>query len=244
MKVVIIDDELPSRENLSNTLATDFPELEIVGEAYSVDSGVDLLSNCEVDLVFLDIDLGSGTGFNILEKLEEINFQIVFVTAYNDYAIRAFKVNALDYILKPINDIELAVAIEKAKENKIKTGSKMIKEINLNINDQSLGVKEKGGIRFIKVLNIIRCKADKNYTEIYLDSKERIVSSKSLKEYAKILESYGFFRIHQSHLVNLKKVKRILREDGIYVQLENNDLLQVSRRKKDALFKMMESFQV
>jgi two-component system LytT family response regulator len=243
VKVVIVDDEKPARENLKTILNRCFPEINIVGEADAVASGVKLLSTVKTDLVFLDINLFDGSGFNVLQELDQIDFQVIFVTAYSQFALRAFRVNALDYILKPINVAELKDAVNRAissmdsySPNNLQT----IVDSNESIfKNQRLAVKENDGIRFVDIATIMRCQSDNNYTEIYLVDGKKILSSKTLKEYSEILEDFDFLRIHQSHLVNAKKITRILKKDGLFVELDNGEILQVSRRKKDELYRKM-----
>ena len=240
MKTVIIDDEKPAREYLNSLIKKYFnDQINVIGEADSVSAGIEILSKLEVDLVFLDINLFDGSGFNILEEIKQINFQVIFITAYNDYAIRAFRVNALDYILKPINIDDLRSAIQKAKQNFNEGQNKTIIEalVNLQLEQKNrrIAIHENDGIRFVNISQIVRCKSDNNYTEIYLADGEKIISSKTLKDYCMMLEDQGFFRIHQSHLVRLSYIKKILKRDGVQVELENGDILDVSRRKKEAL---------
>lgn len=244
MKVVIVDDERPARENLRTTLNHFFPDIQVVGEADSVVTAVNVLTEVEMDLVFLDVNLFDGSGFNILEELPEINFHVIFVTAYSQFAIRAFRVNALDYILKPVNVNELKQAVEKAMHSTENHQVRILKsalQLKENIfKSQRLAIKENDGIRFIEIPTIIRCKSDNNYTDIFLATGEKIVSSRTLKEYTQILESYDFLRIHQSHLVNTCKITKIHKKDGIYVEMDNGELLEVSRRKKEDLYRKMQ----
>lgn len=243
MKYVVIDDEKPARENLKTTLREYFPDLIPVGEADSSKTGVELLNRVSTDLVFLDIDLFDGTGFGMLEKLEKIDFQLIFVTAYNDYAIRAFRVNALYYILKPIVLGELLKAVNRARENQRISQNGRYREMLNNISEspvsQKLAIRESTGIRYLHIADIIRCKSDNSYTEFYLKNGQKFTSSRSLKDYSEILSEFGFFRIHQSHLVRLSSISRIVREGGTFVELDSGDTLPLSRRKKDDLIRKM-----
>lgn len=246
---VIIDDEAPAREMLKTLLSEYFNHIRVIGEADSVQEGVQVLKKCNPAVVFLDINLSDGSGFNLLEKLDNVQFQIIFVTAYNSYAINAFKVNALDYILKPIGLSELERAIERLNETSPTISENDLPEIVANWrqqnNDQSskLAIREFDGVRFIQIGEIIRCRSHNNYTEFHMMSGEKIMTSKTLKEYAKILESYNFFRIYQSHLVNLLMVKKILSIEGLYVEMNNGDVLELSRDKKKNLFEKMKKLQ-
>lgn len=239
IRAVIIDDERPAREYLNNIIEKYFFDIKVIAEADTVTSAIDVLSKYEVDLVFLDINLSDGSGFNILEELENINFYVIFITAFNNYAIRAFKVNALDYILKPINIEELKNALFNAKKRLDQDKNELIKKSldNLRLDGQNtrLAIQENNGVHFVTINEITRCKADDNYTEFHLKGGGLVISSRTLKEYSAILEEHGFFRIHRSHLVNLKQIKKILRNRGTQVEMKNGDLLEVSRRKKEEL---------
>lgn len=241
MRAIIIDDEEPAREGLRNLLRRFFSEIKIVGEADSVSSGVSLLNTTETDIAFLDINLFDGSGFNILEQLDSINFHVIFVTAYDNYAIKAFKVSALDYILKPIDYDDLVNAVIKVKKKRTLSLDTHLKQSVTNFSQnkiqKKLSIIENDGIRFVLISDIIRCQADDNYTKIYLMDGDKIISSKTLKEYDSILVDFGFFRVHRSHLVNLKQIKKILKKNGTQVLMVNNDLIEVSRRKKDTLTK-------
>ncbi len=247
MKAIIIDDEKPARDNLKAILKKIFDNIEVVAEADSVESGIKVLTSTKTDVVFLDINLFDGSGFNILEGLETINFHVIFITAYNDFAIRAFRVNALDYLLKPIDIEELQESINKVRklDKKFKNDSLQETIENLKRKNQNtkLAINESDGVRFVRIQEIIRCQSDNNYTEVHMYSGEIITSSKTLKFFNEVLDKFGFFRIHQSHLVNLKNVKKILKRDGLQVELENGDILDVSRRKKEGLYQEMVAFQ-
>ncbi len=244
MKAIIIDDEKPARENLISLLRKVADDVNVIGEADSVDSGIKILSKLKPDLVFLDINLADGSGFNILEQVS-CDFQTIFVTAYDSFAVRAFKVNALDYILKAIDEDELMAALAKARKRiKLQENIPEFKWIAKNWNrapaNQKLVVKERGSIRYIDIIDIVRCQADNNYTTIYLLSGEKIITPRTLKEFTEILESFNFFRIHQSHLVNIRFITRVNHEDsGGSVETKFGDVLRLSRLNKEAFMQKM-----
>ncbi len=245
IRAIIVDDERPARDNLKTLLERNFNNIKIVGEANSCKMGIEVLNNIPTDLLFLDIDLTDGSGFNILEALDKISFQVIFVTAYDEYAIKAFKYSALDYILKPINLGELHHAIEKMEEliSKDQPSQLDLQAILNNLQtkeeDRRIAITDKQEIRFVNVSDIVRCQSDNNYTKIYLLNGERYVVSKTLKEYENLLPQSKFFRVHQSHLVNMDHVSKFLREEGGYVVMRNGDQLEISRRKKEDFFKKM-----
>lgn len=241
IRTIIVDDEKLARENLRALLGNIAPEVQIIGEANSVETAIDLIWNSNVDLVFLDIDLTDGSGFNVLEKVESNKFHVIFTTAFSEFALQAFRVNAVDYILKPIDRKELLTALQRVKERTLVTAGPQSQETN---ETHKLAINEGDGVRFVSVKDIMRCKSDDNYTEVFLDDGKRIVSSKTLKEYQKTLEPLGFVRVHQSHLVNLKKIAKVARQDGFFIVMENTDLIPVSRRKKDELFDRLKEIQI
>lgn len=248
-KTVLIDDEYPVRNNLKTLLEMDFPELEIIGEADSVETGVKLLNEVSPDVVFLDVNLSDGSGFNLLEQLNETRFQVIFVTAYDNFAISAFKVNALDYLLKPVGLIDLKNAVDRLKNTTRFLGASDLEIIKNNwsgISKQTgkLAIREHGGIRYLNIREIMRCQSHNNYTEIHLRCGEHIMTSRTLKEYSGILEQYGFFRIYQSHLINLHFVKKILHKDGLYVEMDDGKILELSRDKKVRLMERMKLLQI
>lgn len=241
IKSVIIDNEIKSRKTLSNFLLKYCKEVEIIGEADGVASGIDLIKTTNPELVFLDIEMTDGTGFKLLESIEDIQFSVIFVTAYSDYAVKAFKISAVDYLLKPINPKELMEAIEKYQKE---TGFKGIhNKLEVLLGNQStikkIAFPTSDGIELVKIDEIMHCEADDNYTSIYLNNKKRILVSKTIKEYDTMLSDFGFFRIHQSHLVNLDYITKFNKNDGGYVILENGKKLPVSRRNKQAFLEKL-----
>lgn len=232
----MVDDNLEALELLSNDIENHHPELEIIGKASSVVEACKLLQTKKPDILFLDIILGDGTGFDILEIVSNLNAKVIFVTASNEYAIKAFKFAAIDYILKPYDLKELANAIKKAKAQiHPKTEQlSVLKEIVTNPRQKptklSLHTAEK--IIVVDIKNIIRCKSDSNYTTFYLADKSKILVSKTLKYYADILKEVDFLRVHQSHLINKHYIKEFIKSDGGYIILKNATNIPVSARKK------------
>lgn len=234
IKSVIIDNETKSRKTLRNFLQKYCKNVEVLGEADSVSSGIDLIKTEHPELVFLDIEMTDGTGFKLLESFDDIQFSVIFVTAYSAYAIKAFKISAIAYILKPINPQELIEAVEKYQKE---TGLKGIHhKLEVLLGNQSsvkkIAFPTSEGIELVKLNQIVHCEADDNYTSIFLVNDKRILVSKTIKEYDTMLSDFGFFRIHQSHLVNLDYISKFNKNDGGYVVLENGKKLPVSRRNK------------
>jgi two-component system LytT family response regulator len=242
IKTVIVDDENSGRVLLATLLESNFPEIEIVGSAESVDEGVAIIENERPDLVFLDVKMPGQDGFDLLERLTHLNFMVVFTTAYNEYAVRAIRAEALDYLLKPIDIDELKKAVEKASEkqrepkgNDLAPFFEKLKKIRSTISKVAIGTND--GIEFIPQNDIIRCEADSNYTQFHLKDGRKLLSARTLKEYEKMLEFSTFFRVHKSHIVNLNYVTRYIRSG--HVLMEDNSTVEVSRRMRDSLLKKL-----
>lgn len=241
---VIIDDEIDGREVIKKIISNRVPDLEIVGEADSVQNGISIIESSNPNLIFLDIGLKDGTGFDILEHFDKINFEIIFQTAFNQFAIRAIKFSALDYILKPIDASELLKAIEKARK-KIESRIDINPNINQLKNDLKKTIPDKialpteYGYVFIPILDIIRCQAESNYTKFFLVNKSTIITCHTLGEYEKLLSDCGFIRVHNSHLINLKFIKSYNRGKGGFITMSDGSEIEVSVRRKDEFFNQL-----
>ncbi|MDX1447254.1 LytTR family DNA-binding domain-containing protein [Lishizhenia sp.] len=229
MKTVIIDDEKQIREGLK-ILVNNIPDLEVVGEAENIEEGEQLINSLSPDLVLLDIQLKQNTGFHLLDKIPNKNFHLIFITAYNEYAIKAFKYNAFDYLLKPIDPEELEGTINRLREQKNIQAEQLIQASKKNNDLKRLVVKTTEQIYILPLDEIVRCEADLGYTHFHMSSGKRILSSKTLKEYNSLLPDETFIRIHQSHLVNLKYITSYNKKG--HVQLQNNMEIPVSVRKR------------
>ncbi len=233
---ILVDDMPMALEMLANDIKKQHPEIEIIGTAKSVVEASKLLQKEQPDILFLDIMLGDGTGFDILEIVPHLKSKIIFVTASDAFAIKAFKFAAIDYILKPYSDKDLADAIKKASEkivpNKeqlhvlqqvISQSTKKPKKISLHTSNK---------IIVVDLDTIIRCKSDNNYTEFFMENGQKILVGKTLKYFADLLKESQFLRVHQSHLVNLQYIKEFIKSDGGYLLLKNKKTIPVSVRKR------------
>lgn len=241
LKIVIVDDEESGRETLRNFLNKYSNGVEIVAEADGVASGIGQIVLHKPDLVFLDVQMQDGTGFDLLSGLSERKFQVVFVTSFDQYALQAFRFSAADYLLKPVDPDQLTEAVEKVRQNieKKEITSKLDVLVS-NINRlEKIALPAIDGIRFVSIDEVVRCESDDNYTHFFLISGEKILVSKTLKEYETMLEGLRFCRVHKSHLVNLKFVARYVPGDGGYLILEDGSHVDVSRRKKETLLEML-----
>ncbi|WP_163710087.1 LytR/AlgR family response regulator transcription factor [Mangrovibacterium lignilyticum] len=241
VRTVIIDDDQLARKILFRIISQNFSELEIVGEAGSVGEGIKLINDTDPDLVFLDIEMPDGTGFDLIDQLIEVDFRLVFVTSYNDYAITAFKYSAFDYILKPVLPENVKSTISRILKT---SGIKPKFEID-NLRSQierseeqadvTIALPEMNGFAIIKVKNILRCEGERNYTRVYYKDGTSVLISRTLLEFDQLLVPHGFFRIHRSHLVNLTCVSRYVKTDGGMVEMIDKSQLKVSPKFKDFL---------
>ena len=246
LTAILVDDIPVALEMLENDIANNHPEIKIIGKATSVVEAAKLLRKQQPDVLFLDIMLGDGTGFDILEIFQDLKSKIIFVTASDAFAIKAFKFAAIDYILKPYSDEDLATSIEKA-QNQIQPDKQqlhVLQEAVTSPNNKpskiSLHTSEK--IIVVAIEDIIRCKSDNNYTTFYFNDGSKILVSKTLKYYADMLKELGFLRVHQSHLVNIKYIKEFIKSDGGYLMLTDNSNIPVSVRKRNEVLEVLNSF--
>ncbi len=240
IKTVIIDDEPRARETLGKMLRTYCRNIEIVGEGNNVKSGIEQIESLHPDVVFLDIRMPDGTGFDLLEQLNYLDFVLVILTAYDEYALKAFKFSAIDYLLKPLDPEELISSVKKI-ENSLNIQNNQLKTLIENINNrykpfEKLVLKTAESIFIVKTEDIIRIEAESNYCRFYIQNSPTILISKTLKEYNKVLHHCNFFRPHQSHLINLNHVVRIDKQDGITIYMDDDSKVPVSFRKKDSLY--------
>ena len=245
IKTVIIDDESSALSTIKQIILLGKLPVNIIGTANSVESGVKLIEENNPELVLLDIELGDGTGFELLEYMTQINFKIIFVTASDTYALKAFKYSALDYIVKPVDPEELADAINRAAQSaridNLELQMKILIDNLLPENKEpnKLVLKTSEAIHVVKTDQIVRCEADRNYTMFFMDNGEKILISNTLKEYEKILPDRSFIRVHNSHLVNIEKIKKYEKLTSGCLIMSDNSLVPVSVRKKDTLMHLL-----
>ncbi len=239
-RTVIIDDDQLSRRGLRRILEQNFKEIEILGEAETVAAGLLLINEVQPDLVFLDIEMPDGTGFSLLEKLPKVNFKLVFTTSYSDYAITAFKYSAFDYIVKPVLIENVRSTINRIKDIPILQEKQRVEVLKKSLthnndHDATIALPEINGFTIVKVNEILRCEGERNYSRIYFKNGSSVLVSRTLLDFDNLLVNHGFFRIHRSHLINLKNVNRYLKTDGGLVELTDKTQLPVSPKFKDEL---------
>ena len=248
IKAVIIDDDPAMQEINSRLLSEYFPEMIQAGMANSIESGIVLIEKQNPDLVLLDIELADGSGFQLLQKLQPYNFKVVFITGFNSFAIKAIKFSALDYIVKPVNETEFQLAIQRAVETIEKNESNQLQvdvlmdSFKREIQSKKLVLRTSDSLHIVDVGEIYFCKSDNSYTTFYFNGSDKILVSKSLKEYEGMLNEYGFFRVHQSFLVNLNHIKKVDKADGGLVVMKNKREIPVSSRQMKRLIELLEKF--
>ncbi|MPS74299.1 MAG: response regulator transcription factor [Chryseobacterium sp.] len=250
---ILIDDDHNLRNGMRAMLSLYAPEIEILGEAESVKTGIQLIEKTNPQIVFLDIMMNDGSGFDILEKLNtkygKISSHIVFVTAHEKFAIKAFRFSALDFLLKPIDPEDLQTVIRKIKNiTHLNNENKNIQLLLENItrktdNFKKIALSTSDGIHLFEIKDIIRCESVDNYTKFYIKNHNKVIMiSKTLKEYEELLSDHGFERIHQSHLINLNEMRSYIKKDGGFVIMSDHSQLPVSQRKRDRLQDLISRF--
>jgi two-component system, LytTR family, response regulator len=247
IKAVIIDDIDRSRTSLADDLKRYCPDITIVGEADSVKTGVEAIKKHKPDVVFLDIQLEDGNGFNILEQVGRTDFKVIFTTGSDEYGIKAVKFSALDYLLKPIDPDELISAVSKLREtirekpSDIKDNLSVLIENLKNINNSSrrIALNSADRVHVVNVTDIIRCESQRNYTLFYIKGNKQILVTRTLKEFEEMLDDSGFVRIHHSHLINISYLREFVKSDGGYAVMTDNSQVPVAVRKKEHLMQLL-----
>lgn len=244
LRTVIVDDEQDA-VNFIESIAKEYcPNIEIVGKAYSAIEGVEVISNEKPDLVFLDVEMPHGSGFDLLAGFPEKEFDVIFITAFNHYAIRAIKFSAVDYILKPININEFIEAVKRVEESrKEKKGSSTnFQTLFENLQTalpSKLAIPTSSGMEYLNTREIIRIEADRSYSWFFMNNGDKFLVSRNLKEYQELLSDRNFFRTHNSHLINLEHVKKYIRHEGGYIEMTDGSNVPISRGKKDLFLEHM-----
>lgn len=245
LKAVIIEDEKHSRETLAGLLRLYCKDVEVIADADGVRSGINIIKKLNPDVIFLDIQMPDGSGFKLLESFDDINFDIIFTTAYDQFAIKAIKFSALDYLLKPIYPEDLIKAVNKATEKREKQNTKPSVEVLLEhiktpkTETPKIVLSTSGEIHIIKIADIIRCESDDYYTFYYFKDRKRLLVSKTLKENEELLSDYDFIRPHKSHLINVHYIKSFIKDDGGSILLTDGSKVPVSRRKRENIVEIL-----
>ena len=244
-KALIIDDENRTRDLIAKMINSFGLDIEAIPAGENVQSGIQAIEEYHPDIVFLDIQMPDGTGFDVLRGVKEKNFEVIFITAHEEFAIKAIKFSALDYLLKPVDPSELRAAVEKA----LKAVDEKKEELqfdtlqhNIQPNQKKrLVLKTQESVYVVELEDIIRCEADRNYTSFFLSGGKKILVSKTLKEYETLLAPHNFLRVQQSHLINLNYVDRYDKGNGGSVVMKDGSEVPLSPAKRDIFFKILEN---
>ena len=237
---VIVEDEVRSRQFLKSLVDEFCPEVDVTGMAASVEEAVGMINQLKPQLLFLDIEMHTGTGFDILQQISHREFQVIFTTAYDHYAIKAIKFSALDYLLKPIDVQELQTAVQKAiaqlSGNETQKPLEMLLQNMLRTaagQDYTISLSTSEGMEFVPIRQIMRLEASGPYTTFFLKDQRKIMVSKNLKEYEILLGDHEFYRLHNSHIVNLREVRKVVKTDGGYAVMNDDSMIAISPKKKE-----------
>jgi two-component system LytT family response regulator len=245
ISALIVDDEKNGRENLAGLIRSHCPQIKVVAQAASVELAIAGIQEHKPQLIFLDIEMPGGNGFQLLEHFNNFPFEVIFVTAYDNYAIRAIRFSASDYILKPINLNELIAAVDKVSQRiQNQSENQRIRQLYLNTmhpSNPKIGLPTGDRIEFVEVKSIIRCQGESNYTYIYFADRKPLLTAKSLIEYEELLAEYNFIRVHKTHLINLNQVTSFTKNDGGILYLSNGDSVGISRRRKESTLDQLKS---
>ncbi len=246
IKAILIDDERNSLENLKQKLDEFCPKIEIIGEFQKPEEAIEFIKDSSTDVLFLDIEMPKMSGFRMLEELGEYEFDIIFTTAYNHYSIDAIRISAFDYLIKPIGIHDLQNAVDRLDKSLHRHTKEKIDILKKSLSDNKsqedkIAISTTEGIEFIPIKNILHIESKSNYSKIYLPENKSILVSKILKDFEEMLVPYHFYRIHNSHLINLNYIKKYVRSKGGHVMLQDGTTIDISRRKKDDFLKTISS---
>lgn len=243
LKTIIIDDENNTREVLSKLLADYCPDVKVEGTFGSIEEGMQAIKEGKIELVFLDVEFPEKSGFDLIEDLKYESFDTIFISGHENYALKAFKTEAVDYLLKPFDVEELQQAVAKVLDKRKKAETVRHADVFLQRwntgQDHQIALSSAEGLLFVKIKNILYCKGDGAYTYFYTKDSDRITVSKNLKEFEELLKDYAFFRVHKSYLINLNEMKKYVRGEGGYVVMSNGDSVDVSKRKKETFLSLL-----
>ncbi len=245
IKALIVEDEIKSLNNLKNLLASHCPEVEIVADALNIEEALELFDEPEFkpDVAFLDINLPDGLIFQFLDELSPVDFEVIFITAFNEHAIRACQYSSIGYIMKPINPDELMQAVSRIRVHRAEKIEERLDLFNKSMTNpnsfEKMSIAAIDGIYFVNIKDIVRFEAEDNYTHIFLINGDRITASKTIKAYEDMLQMLNFYRVHKRHVINLNFMRKFIKGDGGYLVMEDGKKIEVSRRRRPAFMEQM-----
>jgi len=244
LKALLVDDELNSLQNLQLKIQEFCPEVRVVAQTQRPEDAIVLIQQHKPDVVFLDIEMPRMSGFKMLEQIPDIDFEIIFITAYNHYAINAIRISAFDYLVKPVSIKDLQQSIERLGNFAVKKSSERADVLKRNLanpksQEDQIAIPTNDGLEFIQIRQIMRIESSSNYSKLILLDGHQLLVTRQLKDFEELLGDYRFYRIHHSHLINLNYIIKYVRGDGGQVTMRNGDIIDVSRRKKEIFLKLM-----
>ncbi|HUZ60352.1 MAG TPA: LytTR family DNA-binding domain-containing protein [Hanamia sp.] len=244
LKAILVDDEHPSLENLEQKLTEFCPDITVIAKAQKPEEAIQLIEKLQPDVIFLDIEMPRMNGFKMLEEIKEKKFDIIFITAYNHYAIDAIRISAFDYLVKPVAVKDLQNSVNRlvnTHRHQIPEKLDVLRQNLSNSRSQNdkITIVTNEGVDFYEIRQIIRIESSSNYSKIHFKDGKVLLVTKILKDFEEILMPYRFYRIHNSHLINLSYIKKYLRGDGGQVIMQNDEIIDVSRRKKEEFLKLI-----
>ena len=244
LKALLVDDELNSLQNLQFKIQEFCPEVKVVAQTQNPEDAIGLIQQHKPDVVFLDIEMPRMSGFKMLEQIPEIDFEIIFITAYNHYAINAIRISAFDYLVKPVAIKDLQQTIERLGNFAVKKSRERADVLKRNLanpksQEDHIAIPTNDGLEFIQIKQIMRIESSSNYSKLILLDGHQLLVTRQLKDFEELLGDYRFYRIHHSHLINLNYIIKYVRGDGGQVTMRNGDMIDVSRRKKEIFLKLM-----
>ena len=244
LKAILIDDELNSLQNLQNKLEKYCPAVKVLAALQKPEEAVQLIKQQKPDVLFLDIEMPKMNGFRLVEELGDFEGEIIFITAYNHFAIEAMRISAFDYMVKPVSIADLQNAISRLLHKRTRYTKERLNLLKQSIEenksqDNKIAVPTNDGLEFIIIKNILRIESSTNYSRLFLINKQSLLVTRLLKDFEELLTPYRFFRVHNSHLINLNYISKYIRGDGGQVVMENGDVVDVSRRKKEEFLSLL-----
>ena len=244
LKAILVDDELNSLQNLQFKIHEYCPSIKVVSQSQNPEEAIRLIQQYKPDVVFLDIEMPRMSGFKMLEQIPEIDFEIIFITAYNHYAINAIRISAFDYLVKPVAIEDLQQTVERLGNFAVKKTRERADILKKNLanpknQEDHIAIPTNDGLEFIQIKQILRIESSSNYSKIILLTGPQMLVTRQLKDFEELLQDYRFYRVHHSHLINLNYISKYVRGDGGQITMRNGDIIDVSRRKKEVFLKLI-----
>jgi two-component system LytT family response regulator len=244
LKAILVDDELNSLQNLQFKIREYCPNVKVVAQSQNPEEAIRLIQQHKPDVIFLDIEMPRMSGFKMLEQIPEVDFEVIFITAYNHYAINAIRISAFDYLVKPVAIEDLQQTTERLGNFSLKKTRERADLLKHNLanpksQEDNIAIPTNDGLEFIQIKQIIRIESSSNYSKIILQNGHHMLVTRQLKDFEELLQDYRFYRVHHSHLVNLNYIAKYVRGDGGQITMRNGDIIDVSRRKKEVFLKLI-----